>query len=374
MAVAFAATVTFMLALRPLAVRNGLVDKPGGRKFHDGNVPVIGGIAMFIGLFLGLVLVDLSPQAFASLIAASVILMLVGLIDDRYKLPVLPRLSSQFSATLIMVYGAELAFSDIGDPFGFGIVGMGQFTLLFTLLVTITMINAYNFVDGADGLAGTLALIAMGAVAIVGGPNHPATAAALVVLSATMGYLIFNLPVYVNRKVRSFMGDAGSTLLGFSIVWVTLGISQGDARIISPVHCLWFAAIPIFDFMTCFVRRILNKRSPFSAGRDHFHHVLIRGGFSGRQALGVLSGFQVVHALTGMWGHAVSIEDAWMFLAWSVLGLTQRIVFLKIATIHRALRIRGGVARERVRVRVGRLVPLERALRATDRVNEGRSS
>jgi UDP-GlcNAc:undecaprenyl-phosphate GlcNAc-1-phosphate transferase len=335
MAVSFSVTVAFMLALRPLAARNGLVDKPGGRKLHDGHVPVIGGIAMFVGLLSGLVLVEITAQAFASLLTASTVLLLIGLIDDRYDLPVIARLSSQFAATLIMVYGAGLALADIGDPFGSGLITMGSFTLLFTLLVTITMINAYNFVDGADGLAGTLAFVAMGAVAIVGGPNHPATAAALVVLAATVGYLIFNLPVYINRRLRSFMGDAGSTLLGFSIVWVTLSISQGEARIISPVHCLWFAAIPIFDFMTCFVRRILNKRSPFHAGRDHFHHVLLRGGFTGRQALGILSGFQCVYAAAGVWGHVAGVPDAWMFLAWSLLGFSQRLVFLKIATLRR---------------------------------------
>jgi UDP-N-acetylmuramyl pentapeptide phosphotransferase/UDP-N-acetylglucosamine-1-phosphate transferase len=171
MAVSFSVTVAFMLALRPLAARNGLVDKPGGRKLHDGHVPVIGGIAMFVGLLSGLVLVEITAQAFASLLTASTVLLLIGLIDDRYDLPVIARLSSQFAATLIMVYGAGLALADIGDPFGSGLITMGSFTLLFTLLVTITMINAYNFVDGADGLAGTLAFVAMGAVAIVGGPS-----------------------------------------------------------------------------------------------------------------------------------------------------------------------------------------------------------
>ncbi len=347
MAVSFTVTVTFMLALRPLAARNGLVDKPGGRKHHGADVPVIGGVAMFAGLISGLVLTDISSQAFASLLTASTVLLLVGLIDDRFELPVIARLASQFAATLIMVYGAGLALADIGDPFGSGTIAMGSFTLLFTLLVTITMINAYNFVDGADGLAGTMAFISMGAVAIVGGPNHPATAAALVVLAVTVAYLAFNLPVHINRKLRSFMGDAGSTLLGFSIVWVTLGVSQGEARLISPVHCLWFAAIPIFDFMTCFVRRVLHKRSPFHAGRDHFHHVLLRGGFSGRQALALMSSFQALYAAFGLFGYFAGVEDYWMFFAWSALGFSQRTVFLKIATVRRSARLRG-VAQARV--------------------------
>ncbi|HEX5787284.1 MAG TPA: MraY family glycosyltransferase [Woeseiaceae bacterium] len=347
MAVSFAVTVSFMIALRPLAARNGFVDRPGGRKRHGAEVPVIGGIAMFAGLFAGLLLADVSAESFLSLLAASTLLVVIGLIDDRYELPVLARLASQFAATLIMVYGAGLALQDIGDPFGTGTVGMGSFTLIFTLLVTITMVNAFNFVDGADGLAGTLAFIAMGAVAIVAGPDHPATAPALIVAAATVGYLVFNLPIYINRKLRSFMGDAGSTLLGFSIVWVTLGVSQGDAQVISPVHCLWFAAIPIFDFMTCFVRRIMNRRSPFHAGRDHFHHVLMRGGFTARQALALLSGFQFAYAVAGIAGHFTGVADQWMFIAWAVIGVTQRNVLTRISTIRRGARIR-----ERARARV----------------------
>lgn len=352
MAASFAVTIAFMLALRPLAARSGLVDTPGGRKVHDGQVPIIGGIAMFMGLVSGLVLVDMPGQALVSLVTASTLLLLIGLVDDRYDLPVIARLSSQFAATLIMIYGAGLALADIGDPFGSGVVNMGSFTPLFTLLVTLTMINAYNFVDGADGLAGTLAFVAMGAVAIVGGPSHPATGAALVVLAVTIGYLIFNMPMYINRRLRSFMGDAGSTLLGFSIVWVTLSVSQGEGRVISPVHCLWFAAIPIFDFMTCFVRRILSNRSPFHAGRDHFHHILLRGGFTGRQALLILSGFQCAYAAAGVFGHVAGIADAYMFGAWSILGFSQRIVIMKIATSHRCRRLRGR-ARARVLSAVG---------------------
>ena len=132
------------------------------------------------------------------------------------------------------------------------------------------------------------------------------------------------------------MGDAGSTLLGFTIVWVTLGVSSGPERLISPVHCLWFASIPIYDLFTCFARRMLNGKSPFTPGRDHFHHTLKRGGFGVRRTLGILVGLQAGYAIVGIIGHENGISDVVMFSAWSVLGLSQRHIIKLIARHHRA--------------------------------------
>jgi UDP-GlcNAc:undecaprenyl-phosphate GlcNAc-1-phosphate transferase len=157
---------------------------------------------------------------------------------------------------------------------------------------------------------------------------------------AIIGFLLFNFPTPWNRRVRSFMGDAGSTMLGFAVVWITLGVSQGEARVISPVHCLWFAAIPIFDCLTCFVRRAMKGKSPFTPGRDHFHHMLFRGGFTVRPALAILTGLQLVYALTAIAAHYAGVADVVMFIAWSVLFVTQRTVIRQIGRYHRCFRLR----------------------------------
>jgi UDP-GlcNAc:undecaprenyl-phosphate GlcNAc-1-phosphate transferase len=257
MVVAFAVTTSFMFALRPVARSVGLVDRPGGRKSHIGEVPIIGGIAMFLGMFTGIhVLMGVDP-GISSVMIASLILVAIGVTDDKYTVPAPVRFVAQISTVLIMVYGANLALYELGDPFGTGLISLGPFTLIFTVAVALTMINAYNLIDGADGLAGTLALIALVALAIVSGFGSVHGAIALTASATVVGYLLFNFPLSWNRSMRSFMGDAGSTLLGFTVVWVALGISQGPERLVSPVHCLWFASIPIYDCLTCFVRRIL---------------------------------------------------------------------------------------------------------------------
>ena len=340
MAVAALVSVVTLAALRPAAAAIGLVDKPGGRKLHDGEVPVIGGIAMFAGIFAGLLLVKSPVYPVLPLLAASTFIVLIGVLDDRFHLPATVRLSAQIAAVLMLVYGAQLSLGNIGAPFGTGDIEMGRFTLVFTMLVTLTMINAYNLVDGVDGLAGSMALIAMVSIAAVAGANHVGSTVALTVSAAIVGFLIFNFPTPWNRKLRTFMGDAGSTLLGFTIVWVALGVSQGSGRVVSPVICLWFASIPVYDLLTCFVRRSLAGKSPFTPGRDHFHHELLRGGFGVRETLGILTGLQAVYAVVGLIAHFNGVPDVVMFAAWSILGLSQYRVISLISRQHSAYRLR----------------------------------
>ena len=340
--IALFVTIVFMSALRPLAEAVGLVDRPGGRKSHIGDIPVIGGVAMFIGIVAGTSLFDGSGYSLGSLIFASLLLVVVGALDDRFHVPSAVRFAAQIAVTLIMVYGGGLSLFEIGDPFGIGIISLGPFALIFTVCVSLTMINSYNLIDGVDGLAGTLALITLVSIALVGGISAASTWLAVVVAAAVLGYLVFNFPFNFNRSLRSFMGDAGSTLLGFTIVWITLGICQGPERLISPVHCLWFAAVPIFDCLTCFVRRVRAGRSPFKPGRDHSHHTLKNGGMSERQVLAILVGLQLLYAAFALVAFSADVPDNLMFSGWAIAGLTQRFVIKRIARYFRAIQRRRG--------------------------------
>ena len=336
-----------MLALRPVALGIGLVDTPGGRKFHIGDVPIMGGVAMFVGIFTGISILPIPGNILLNMFIASSILVTIGVLDDRFGLSTSARLASQVVVVILMFFGAGLSLTDIGDPFGTGIISMGRFSLIFTTLVFVAMINAYNFVDGADGLAGSLALIGLLAISVVSGLSNVWGAVAFSVSASIIGFLLFNFPTILNRPFRAFMGDAGSTLLGFTMAWVTLSVCQGSERVISPVYCLWFAAIPIFDFMTCFVRRVMRGRSPFTPGRGHFHHILERGSNRVRRALGILTGLQLVYAIVALVCHFALVPDVVMFAAWSVLGLTQRSVIWQISKYRRFFRIKK-IRRERV--------------------------
>ncbi len=333
--VALATSLIFMIALRPLAESVGLVDRPGGRKSHVGDVPLVGGPSMFLAFLVGIALLPESTPQLAFLPLAASLLVVVGLIDDRYSLPAGIRLVAQVTAVMIMVFGSGLIVRSIGDPLGIGLINLGPLALIFTLLVTLTVINSFNLIDGVDGLAGSIAFVSLLSLVTIAGFGSSITGVALVVLAAVFGFLLFNFPVLANRAVRSFMGDSGSTLLGLVVVWLTIRISQGPDAVVSPVVCLWFAALPLFDLFTCFVRRILRGVSPFRPGRDHFHHTLKRGGLRVRQVLGVLSGIHIFYSVLGLIAHFSGASDALSFWVWVAMGLFQHRVIRKIAVSHR---------------------------------------
>jgi UDP-GlcNAc:undecaprenyl-phosphate GlcNAc-1-phosphate transferase len=338
--IALVVTIVFLSALRPLAKSVGLVDRPGGRKVHIGEVPIIGGIAMFIGVFAGLALIQGANVLIVTHLLASLLLIVIGVLDDKYSLSAGIRIAAQVAVVLIMFYGSGFQLVDIGDPFGFGVITLGPFSLIFTTVVSLTVINAYNLIDGADGLAGSLSLVALLAISLVGGYTDPSTAIALTVSAAVIGFLVFNFPVTWNRPVRTFMGDAGSTFLGFTILWVVLGASQGADRLVSPVVGLWFASVPIYDCLTCFVKRTWAGKSPFKPGRDHFHHIMNRGAPQARRTIVILTAMQILYAGIGLAGHFSGAPDAFLFAGWSVLGLTQFMIIRRIAVYKRWFRLR----------------------------------
>jgi UDP-GlcNAc:undecaprenyl-phosphate GlcNAc-1-phosphate transferase len=145
-------------------------------------------------------------------------------------------------------------------------LGLGIFAIPASVFVTLTVINAFNFIDGIDGLAASMALIGLAAAGLATGLSAPAVSVAAMACGATLGFLLFNFPAFHNRRLRTFMGDAGSMLLGFVVVWFALSISQGADRSLSPVAALWFALMPLSDFFSCFMRRVARRKNAVASG------------------------------------------------------------------------------------------------------------
>jgi UDP-GlcNAc:undecaprenyl-phosphate/decaprenyl-phosphate GlcNAc-1-phosphate transferase len=323
---AFAVTAVLTLTLRPLALRLHVTDKPGGRKHHSGEIPLVGGIAMFIGILVAAMSTVQTTGRWVLLVPAA-LLVVVGVIDDRYNAGTSARLLVQICAALIMMIGGGLYLRDIGDPFGTGPLGLGFLAIPVSVVVTLTVINAFNFVDGIDGLAASMALITLAGGALASGLRAPALTVAAIACGAILGFLPFNFPAFRNRRLRTFMGDAGSTLLGFLVVWFTLSICQGQDRSLSPVAALWFALMPLSDFFSCFVRRVIRGKMPLHAGREHFHYMLIRAGLSARQVLAVLVACAVLYAAIGLIGANRKVPDWALFAPWlTLLGLQHFII------------------------------------------------
>jgi UDP-GlcNAc:undecaprenyl-phosphate/decaprenyl-phosphate GlcNAc-1-phosphate transferase len=326
----FIVTVLFMFALRPVALAVRLVDVPGGRKRHGVTVPVIGGIAMSIGLGVGTKLVG-HPGSWTPVLIGVYLLVVVGTIDDRFDLPANVRLIAQSCAALLVAFASGIVVTSLGEFFGYPL-GLGPVGVPFTILFVVTLVNAFNLIDGLDGLAGGLALLALVAMAILSG-STPLFPLVMVAVSVVAGYLLFNLPLGVNKPVRAFMGDAGSTSLGLIIATVGIYLTQGAGPMISPVVALWFVAVPVFDLFASVVRRLLRKRSPFESDHGHLHHVLPDNGLSRRLTLGFMLGLAASLAAIGVLGHLLVVADSVMLLLW----LTAGVLYYQILRFPRAV-------------------------------------
>jgi UDP-GlcNAc:undecaprenyl-phosphate/decaprenyl-phosphate GlcNAc-1-phosphate transferase len=326
---AFLITLLFMFALLPVARSVGLIDRPGGRKTHIGEIPVTGGLAMFGGLLISSPFIFQSLTGFPFFLAALTILVLVGALDDRFDLPPLVRALAQTCAALIMVLGAGLTVSSLGNAFFGGVVNLDWSSSLFTVLIVMAATNAFNMFDGSDGVAGiqaTVALLAVGFACFMGGQLQALPVVGCL-FGCVMAFLIFNWPSARTREVRAFMGDAGSTMLGFSLAWLGVAFSQGESRVISPAAVLWVFALPLYDFFSSMVRRISEGRSPFHGDSDHLHHLLRRSGLSPRRvALAILIGGSVV-ASVGIAGYLAGLPDGVLVLAWLAVGVIYHVIF-----------------------------------------------
>ena len=285
LAISFLCSVVLMFTLRPVAHALGLVDRPGGRKTHDGEIPLIGGLAIAGSLFLVALSGISHVNDVEGFISAVVVLVVVGVIDDRCALGPGVRLVAQLAVAALMIYGAGIVVTDLGRLFSEQRLQLGVLAVPFTVLIVLAAVNAFNLFDGSDGIAGGHAAVAL---AFLGTAAFATGAFAYLPLIAALGgsilgFLVFNWPSKRWRNLRAFMGDAGSTTVGFSLAWLSVAMSQGPERTISPVVVLWIFALPIYDLFSCMIRRVSTGRSPLSADAEHFHHILKRWGYSLRR-------------------------------------------------------------------------------------------
>ena len=280
-------TVMFIRFLCPCAIKLGFVDQPCERKQHDAPTPPIGGLAIFLGTLITLSLFNINLPHSSAFILATSLLVIVGAIDDHRELNVKIRLAVQIGAGLIMTEFAEIRITDVGDLLGHGTVYLGRYATALTVFAVVGGINAFNMIDGIDGLSSGSALLALTLVAILavllGNPLF--LKLSLIFIGANIAFLMFNLRIFGRTRGLIFLGDSGSTLLGFVICWLIISGSQGAQAIMTPTLVLWIIALPLFDSICIMMRRITKGKSPFAPDREHLHHVLPMKGFSINQTL-----------------------------------------------------------------------------------------
>ena len=273
--VAFGVALLLTPLVRWLCVRFGLFDSPGPLKIHQRPVPRLGGIAIALAIAAGCISsTPLALPTTASFLASLALIWIAGLIDDLRGLSPVLRLIAQCVAALLLRQANPHVLA-------FGNSTLGAFAIC---VIVIFFVNAFNFLDGSDGLvAGVTAAIAL--VFVIARPPtavHPSNIIAWSLLGAAAGFLIFNFP-----PAKIFMGDSGSTALGFCVALLALESSRTVRTSSSVATTIIFpflvAGLPLLDAALAILRRLRNSSSPFSGDRSHYYDLLLQRRWSVRK-------------------------------------------------------------------------------------------
>ncbi|MGQ9510866.1 MAG: MraY family glycosyltransferase [Thermaceae bacterium] len=321
-ALALFATWRFIPPVRRFALKVGWADLPNERRLNTVPLPNAGGLAVYAGVVLALVLAsslrpiliaEVQIQILAILLGGSW-LVLVGFIDDQFGLPPLFRLMVQILAALLLVAVGirfEAAFGTGLDPL---------WSLLLTLLWVVGITNALNLMDGLDGLAGGVAFISAISLLMVSALN-PYWAAGTLVLAAlagaTLGFLRHNL-----HPSRIILGDAGAYFLGYTLAATALLGNLKLTTFLGLLPPVLFLLLPILDTTQVVIRRLLRGQNPLSTpGKDHIHHALLQRGLSQRRVAFTLWGLALAFNLLGMSYLRMPLEPILTVLLATLLGL-----------------------------------------------------
>lgn len=284
-----------------VAKEKHLMDEPDSRSVHSDKTPTLGGIGIFIGIIVVMTIVGafLNTKVLLLVMGGLTILFFLGLKDDLTVLsPKKKFLGQLLAAGLLIVFTDTriIGFSKILDidvlPYWVSIA--------FTLFVYILIINAYNLIDGVDGLAGTFALSVSGIFVYLFVNAHELSLATIAI--ALCGCLLAFLRLNFSKKNKIFMGDTGSMIVGFLLAFFTISFINmaqldKDSAYFKASPALAFALLfyPLIDTLRIFfIRVVIHKSNPFKADKNHIHHKFIRSGYSHLMTTVLISGINVV--------------------------------------------------------------------------------
>lgn len=290
--IAFILSLVIVLALIPplrkLAIRVDFVDRPTSRKIHKEPVPHLASIAIFLGFMIPYLILSRHWDAeMAGIIAGSLLILGIGMVDDWYKtrgkdFPALPKTVVQVGAAVI-VYFSGISFVGVTIPFaGHMIVFPEWLQFILTILWIFGVTTVINFMDGLDGLSGGVAGISaltLFIVAISKGQTQSAIMA-IILVGVALGYLKYNKP-----PAKIYMGDAGATFIGFMLGIIALDGAFKQVTVISILVPVLALGVPIFDNIYVIIKRYLNGKPVYKADRSQIHYRLLSWGLSPKQAV-----------------------------------------------------------------------------------------
>jgi UDP-GlcNAc:undecaprenyl-phosphate GlcNAc-1-phosphate transferase len=257
-----------------LACKVNLMDFPTDRKVHCDPIPRIGGVVMAFGAFVSIFIWAPSTEFVRGILIGSGILVVFGFVDDVKSIGFKSKFVGQILAALVVILYGEIKIESLSvfTPAGFSFPDW--FAIPFTVIIIVAVTNAINLSDGLDGLAGGITLLTF---LCIGFLSYLGQFQTIEVISIAMVGAIFGLLRYNTHPATVFMGDAGSQLLGFIAITLSLALTRKSSHI-SIILTLFMMGIPIIDTLCVVVQRIFKGQSPFVADNNHIHHKLMRLG------------------------------------------------------------------------------------------------
>ena len=302
-----------------------LVDLPDrSRKFHKRPTPLTGGLGILLALLVsGKLYIDLNnltgylPEFTFQLMVISVPLLILFLIDDLRGLKPLIRIIIQCALSGYMIFSTGVYLESLGNLFGFGNINLGLFGIPFTLFCVVGVMNAFNMMDGINGLCSGCAMLALILIGFSSGLIYDSML--VLIIGSTLGFVIFNLG-FLGKKRGVFLGDSGSNLIGFWVAWIAVYASQNQNYFIEPITMLWFISIPLLDCIGLIFSRIKKGLSCSTAGRDHIHHKLMKR-FTARQTLIIILAITFFTGLFGIFIEIIasSVVSTILFLTYAIM-------------------------------------------------------
>ncbi|MBO5275034.1 MAG: undecaprenyl/decaprenyl-phosphate alpha-N-acetylglucosaminyl 1-phosphate transferase [Clostridia bacterium] len=300
-AMLFAGLISFTTTplVRVLAYKIGAIDVPkDNRRMHKKPMPLIGGVAIFLGFTLSSMLfAEFSPQLVA-LWFGGLVIVIMGVLDDVFDLNPFVKLAVQFVAAFIAVsQGIVIEFITIFDQ----MIVFGKLAVPITVLWIVGLTNAINIIDGLDGLScGVSAICSLSLLVVTLMRGDPVSALLTAILAGScLGFLPFN-----SNPAKIFMGDTGALFLGYTLAVISINGLFKFHALLSFMIPICIFGLPIFDITFAFIRRIIHGKNPFKGDRGHLHHRLVDMGFNVKQAVHIL------YAICGILGiSAVMFTD-----------------------------------------------------------------
>ena len=299
LALLVALVVSFMMTpiVKTFAYKVGAIDVPkDNRRMHKTPIPRLGGLAIFIGFMVSILLFARITSEMKSILLGAVIIVVLGIVDDIMALPAMLKFVVQIGAALIpATNGVQiLAFSN-PNIFSENLYWvLGGLSVPFTVLWIVGLTNAVNLIDGLDGLANGVSAISATTMLVIALMASEAQVA--IVMAALVGASVGFMPYNLN-PAKMFMGDTGATFLGYILATMSIQGLFKYYAVISFVVPFMILGLPIFDTAFAFIRRIAHGQSPMHADRSHIHHRLIDMGLNQKQAVATL---YVISAILGL--------------------------------------------------------------------------